>query len=124
MLNEQFILKRMEPYLNNKRQLSRFEFLELFSELGRDEQLEVAGIIIRNGITVVEEKEEDFREFEHVEILNNQNNGQDYSKLIHLTNEQLCVMYQQGDLNALGALLEKNKRFVYKMAVKIRYRTE
>lgn len=119
MLNEQFILKRMEPYLNNKRQLSRFEFLELFSELGRDEQLEVAGIIIRNGITVVEEKEEDFREFEHVEILNNQNNGQDYSKLIHLTNEQLCVMYQQGDLNALGALLEKNKRFVYKMAVKI-----
>lgn len=119
MLNEQFVLKMMEPYLNSKRELSRFEFVEIFSELDRSEQLEVAGIILKNGISVVEEKEEDLKEFENVPILDTPDNEHKYHHLMHLTNEQLCVMYQNGETSALGALLEKNKRFVYKMAVKV-----
>ena len=119
MLNEQFILRMMEPHLNNRRELSRFEFMELFAELDRSEQLEVAGIILKNGISVVEEKEEESKELENVDILKVRNSDTSYLKLMHLTNEQLCVLYQQGDKNALSALLEKNERFVYQLAIKI-----
>ena len=119
MLNEQFILKMMEPYLNEKLELSRIDFLEIFSGLNRDELLEVAGIILKNKITIVEEKEEDVNKFDNITILKTQYDDQSYRNMLHLTNEQLCVMYQQGDMNALGALLEKNKRFVYQIAIKI-----
>lgn len=119
MLNEQFILRMMEPYLNSKRELSRFEFMELFADLDRGEQLEVAGIILKNGINVVEEKEEETQELEGVDILRGKESDTGHLKLMHLTNEQLCVLFQQGDQNALSALLEKNKRFVYQLAIKV-----
>ena len=56
MLNKDYILKRMEPYLNAKRELSEFEFSFLFSQLSKQEQYEVINIMIANGIDYVDEK--------------------------------------------------------------------
>ncbi len=119
MLNEQYILNKMHPYLNSKRELSEFEFFELFSGLDRREQYEVVKIMIKNDIDLVEEKEEETKELESAEILKVEETGKDYHKMMQLTNEQLCVIFQQGDATALSALLEKNKKFVYQMAMKI-----
>lgn len=46
MLNKDYILKRMEPYLNAKRELSEFEFSFLFSQLSKQEQYEVINIMM------------------------------------------------------------------------------
>lgn len=121
MLNEQYILNLISPYLNTKRELSEFEFFELFSELEKQEQYEVINIMIKNNIDYVLEKEEEAKALEDVQILNvqSQEENRDFRKMMQLTNEQLCVMYQKGDETALVALLEKNKRFVYQMAIKI-----
>ena len=119
MLNEQYILNLMHPYLNSKRELSEFEFFELFSGLDRREQYKIVEIMIKNNIDLVEEKEEETKELEGADILKTEDIGKDYRKMMQLTNEQLCVMFQQGDTTALAALLEKNKRFVYQMATKI-----
>ena len=59
MLNKDYILKRMEPYLNAKRELSEFEFSFLFSQLSKQEQYEVINIMIANGIDYVDEKIEE-----------------------------------------------------------------
>lgn len=119
MLNEQYILGLIKPYLNSKRELSEFEFFELFSRLEKQEQYEVINIMINNDIDYVDEKEEDTKELEKVQVLQPQDSGKDFRKMMGLTNEQLCVIYQQGDSAALAALIEKNKRFVYQLAMKI-----
>lgn len=119
MLNESYILNLMKPYLNTKRELSEFEFFGLFSELTKKEQYEVINIMIKNNIEYVDEKEEETRALEKIEMIEASTVAKDFRKMLNLTNEQLCVMYQQGDDAALEALIEKNKRFVYKMALKI-----
>ena len=93
MLNEEFILKRIEPYLNSKRELSEFEFFELFSDLDLHEQYEVINIMIAHDIEYVDEKQEE--------------------------TEKLDALAQRGDQNAIAAILEKNKRFVYSLALKL-----
>lgn len=119
MLNEQYILSLIRPRLNIKRELSEVEFFELFSELDRQEQYEVINIMIEHEIELVEEKEEETKELDNASILHTDGTGKDYRRMMQLTNEQLCVMYQQGDTTALTALVEKNKRFVYQIAMKI-----
>lgn len=119
MLNEQYILSLMHPYLNSKRELSEFEFFELFSGLDRREQYEAVNIMIKNDLDLVDEKEEETKELESADILKTEDTGKDHRKMMQLTNEQLCVMFQQGNTIALAALMEKNKRFVYQMAMKI-----
>lgn len=119
MLNEQYILNLIRPYLNSKRELSEFEFFELFSELDKQEQYEVINIMIKNNIDYVDEKEEETKALEEIKILKPQDDSKDFRKMMQLTNEQLCVMYQQGDSAAVAALMEKNKRFVYQLAMKI-----
>lgn len=119
MLNEEFVLKSIEPRLNAKRELSEFEFFELFSGLERQEQYEVINIMIKHDIDYVDEKEEETETLSKAEVLYTMNDSVDYKRLLHLKNEQLCVMAQDGDSIALAALIDKNKRFVYQLALKL-----
>ena len=91
MINEEFVLVMIEPYLNSKRELSEFEFYELFSGLNRKEQYEVIDIMIRNDIDYVDEKVEESRIFSQALILEMNNDKDNYKKLLHLKNEQLGV---------------------------------
>ena len=119
MLNSSFILKKIKPYLNDKRELSEFEFNILFSKLTRREQYKIIDIMIANDIDYVDEKAEEAKELENVEILKKSLlEDVDYRNLENLKNEQLCVMYKNGDKNALSALIDKNKKFVYRYALK------
>lgn len=117
-MNEQYILKCMEPYLNNNREISEFEFFELFSDLTQKEQYEIINIMIKNDIEYVDEKEEESEKLSSIKNLINEDIG-DLKKLLHLTNEQLCIMAQNGDKLALSTLVKKNERFIYKLAIKL-----
>ena len=121
MLNERYILNLIEPYLNSKRELSEFEFFELFSSLSKQEQYEVIDIMINNDIEYVDAKEEETQLMENVPVLVSRTENKDYKRFMALTNEELCVMYQQGEIAALAAILAKNKRFIYQLALKIQY---
>lgn len=120
MLNREFILKQIQPFLNSKKELSEFEFNELFSSLTKREQYEIITIMIEEGIEYVDEKSEETRSLSDAAILANTSSlAADFHSLLNLKNEQLCYMYQKGDNVALAALIEKNKRFVYKLALKL-----
>jgi len=126
MLNKEFVLQRIEPYLNSKRELSEFEFIELFASgdypLSRQEQYEIIRIMIENDIEYVDEKDEEAEILKNVKIKNFNIANQDTQHLMNLKNEQLCVMAQNNDIIALAAICEKNKRFVYKMAIKLQWK--
>lgn len=115
VLNEEYILKLIKPYLNSKRELSEFEFFELFSELTRKEHYEIVKLLIKHNIEYVDEKEEDAENLKLAEDLFHSCESTDYKNLLHLTNEQLAVMAQSGDNAAISALIDKNKRFIYQI---------
>ena len=117
MLNKDYILGRMEPYLNTNRELSAFEFAFLFSNLEKREQYEVINIMIANGIEYVDEKEEEKRELARSPILRKSGKGVS-EELTALTNEELCVLYQKGNSAALTSLIEKNQGFIMKYVFK------
>ncbi len=119
MLNEAFILRRIEPYLNSKRELSEFEFTELFAKLTLQEQYEIVQIMIANNIEYVDEKEEEACLLNKVAYLRQNESTKDFKGLLSLTNEELCIMAQRGEQIAAAAIIEKNKRFVYKIALKL-----
>lgn len=120
MLNKEFILKQIQPFLNSKKELSEFEFNELFSALTKRERYEIITIMIDEGIEYVDEKSEETRSLTNATILDNTSSiAADFHSLLNLKNEQLCYMYQKGDNVALAALIEKNKRFIYKLALKL-----
>ncbi len=120
MLNEDYILKRMRPYLNANRELSAFEFSFLFSQLSKLEQYEVIDIMIANGIDYVDEKVEEKRELAGHSIPgeSDRKKSESLQSLTALTNEELCVLYQEGNSAALASLVEKNQRFIMQYVFK------
>ena len=119
MLNESYILQAIKPHLNAKRELSEFEFFELFSGLERREQYEVINIMIAHNIDLVEEKEEEAEQIDRADIIRSSTADTGYEQMLRLSNEELCVLAQQGDARATAAILKKNERFVYQLASKL-----
>lgn len=119
MINEEYVLKCIEPYLNKKREISEFEFYELFSDLTIKEQYSIIDIFIKNDIDYVDEKETETEKIKQIKAINMDEYG-DYKKLLSLSNEHLCVMAQKDDKLAVAALIKKNERFLYKVAIKIK----
>ena len=120
MLNEEFVIMQIKPCLNRHNEMNWAEFYDLFSGLTKLEQYEVIQITIKHDIDIVEEKEEEVAELANVEVLKSSfEEISDYRNLLNLRNEQLCLLYQQGDKSALEALIEKNKKLIYQVAQKI-----
>lgn len=135
MLNTEYILETVRPYLTKDKKLRESDFNRLFSALTRKEQYEIIGILIDNDIDYVDDEESDSIPQGNItdtlkntapERLNISNNkpvvnvsvpGRDAKQLLGLKNEQLCVLYQRGDPLALEALILKNERFVYRDAL-------
>ena len=137
MLNKEYILDAIIPYLVNGKKLRESDFNRLFSTLTRKEQYEIINILIDENIDYVDDDESDFTPQENIlEILDEtapknikiSNKepaikksvaGRDAKQLLGLKSEQLCVLYQQGDSLALEALILKNEKFVYRDALSI-----
>lgn len=137
MLNTEYILEAIRPYLTKDKKLRESDFNRLFSTLTRQEQYEIIKILIDKDIDYVDDDEPDFTPQENIlEILEEtapedikilskepvtkkSAAGRDAKQLLGLKSEQLCVLYQQGDSLALEALILKNEKFVYRDALSI-----
>ncbi|MDR3086285.1 MAG: hypothetical protein LBU47_08240, partial [Christensenellaceae bacterium] len=127
VLNAADILQKMEPYLNAERELSEFEFVELFASgeqpLTLREQYEVIRIMIAAGIDYVDEKAEEARALDAAGLARPPaDQGDEEEGLLSAPNERLCALAQGGDRAALAALIEKNERFIYQQALKTQQR--
>jgi len=122
-MNTEFILQRIEPYLNSKRELSEFEFMELFASgdypLSLKEQYEVINIMINHDIDYVDEKDEELETIANTSNISIRTTSQCTEHLLNLKNEQLAVMAKNGDETALAAIIEKNMKFIFQLAIKI-----
>ena len=124
MLNKDFILHELQPFLNEEREISAAEFESLFSGLPLQEQYEVINIMIDHNIDYVDEKKGNSRGQKSPGVTvavsashstgNRKEDG--YWKLLNLTNEQLCVLAHRGDDRAKAALLRKNEGAVREAA--------
>jgi len=107
MLNANVILSMVKGCTNRNNEISEDKFLDLVSGLEEDEVKEVLEVLLNNNICIVED------------VVGITTTVGDYKKLQKLTNEQLCVMYQRGDMTALEALIVNNERLVKKIAFRV-----
>lgn len=135
MLNREYILEVIRPYLTKDKKLRESDFNRLFSDLTRKEQYQIIEILIDADIDYVDDEASPpidqksiidiFTEIESESIVETKKShaapkstlGRDAKQLLGLKNEQLCALYQQGDPLALEALVLKNEKFVYRDAL-------
>lgn len=135
MLNREYILEAIRPYLTKDKKLRESDFNRLFSDLTRKEQYQIIEILIDADIDYVDDEASPpidqksiidiFTEIESESIVETKKShaapkstlGRDAKQLLGLKNEQLCTLYQQGDPLALEALVLKNEKFVYRDAL-------
>lgn len=137
MLNREYILETIRPYLTKDKKLRESDFNRLFSALTRKEQYQIIEILIDEDIDYVDDEDSPpidqksiidiFTEIESESIVETKKShatpkstlGRDAKQLLGLKNEQLCALYQQGDPLALEALVLKNEKFVYRDALSL-----
>lgn len=135
MLNREYILEAIRPYLTKDKKLRESDFNRLFSDLTRKEQYQIIEILIDADIDYVDDEASPpidqksiidiFTEIESESIVETKKShaapkstlGRDAKQLLGLKNEQLCALYQQGYPLALEALVLKNEKFVYRDAL-------
>lgn len=122
-MNKEYILNKIKPYLDSKGMLREESFNQLFSKFSKRQQYKIINILIEENIDI------DYNNAFNKNPINDNHNKKfenhcsiDQSllpKLKHLSNEQLCVLYQQGYPLALETLVKKNKRLVWSRVSKL-----
>lgn len=105
-MNTTFIISLIRKYANNAKEISQDDFLELVEGLEEDEIEAVLAILTSNGYKVIDEAV-------------NKSFYYTAGNLKGLTNEELCVMAQQGSKEAADALVINNDRLIYKIAERV-----
>ncbi len=113
-MNKEYILDKIKPYLNSKGMLGEDDFDKLFSKLSVSQQYEIINILINENIDI----DYDCVRIEIPNIKIPVNTFSDTYRIDKLSNEQLCVIYQQGYNLALGILVSKNIRLVWSRVLK------
>jgi RNA polymerase primary sigma factor len=109
MINEFYVLALVKKYVNFKNELPVAVFMDITDLMDASDVEDVLAILIKNGISVVDDVEESF-------------GYSDSSRLLSLSNEELCVMYQKGSDEALEALTKKNVKLIHSVSSRmVRY---
>lgn len=109
-MNREYILNKIKPYLNSNNMLGEDDFDTLFSVLSKPQQYSIIDILIEENIEI---------DYDCVLIgtpkitMRSVNVTSNTSKMDKLSNEQLCVIYQQGNPIALEILVIKNTKLVW-----------
>lgn len=113
MVNREYILKKVKPYLVNNNILLGDDFKELFSALKRIHQVEVLKVLSEAKIEIDYNSEKISKI--NKEVVNSRKKIIDTSNinLKSITNEQLCSLYQLGKEFALELLINKNSKLVW-----------
>ncbi|QRN84659.1 sigma-70 family RNA polymerase sigma factor [Clostridia bacterium] len=128
-MNKEFIDKLINPHLVGKK-ISEQSFEKLFDFLPLQDKYIIIDYLIERGIdlifdnetTNIQELNNDSKgNYDHLEEtceISNRTIAFDSSGLNKLNNEELCLMYQRGNQNVLGILIQKNERFIWKIVQK------
>lgn len=114
-MNKEYILNKIKPYLNYKGMFGENDFDKLFSKLTKLQQYDIINILIEANIEI---------DYENISVGIPKTTvkpavvSQNMLKIDKLTNEQLCLIYQQGNKLALEALVSKNSKLVWSRALK------
>ena len=129
-LKDERIIKRLQQYFNSE-DMSQEEIASVIEDLSDEEKEEVYDFITKEEI--IEEEDEEFEENEDIDEVDdiededdedfikakrNQTAAitpltrKDMMKLSDLTNEEIVEQFQEGNQNALAALVDKNQGLV------------
>lgn len=124
-MNEKLILDLVKSSVNNDK-MTYQDFEMIFDVLSLKEQYEVCNILDRAGIELVDEIEDNNKSSNIGKIIDNNALFQDNSDYndgnfnlsgnVNYSNEILCTLIQQGDLQAKQTLCMKNEKLVAKYA--------
>lgn len=125
-LNVEFILKLIKPHLKNNK-LRETDFNEIFSVLNLHEKYSVIQILISKDIEIVYKDEEniELNDTDTLNLVESRSRNTEYKTIpdqVDINNEQLCLMYQKGDSNALNMLFLNNEKFIWKMVKQVGHR--
>ncbi len=109
-MNKQYVLKRIQPYLNDNGKLGEDDFNNLFSKFEKTIQYEIINVLIEEKIEIDYENTKLKRK---KEVTNSVDSREVKKSVSSLSNEQLCVLYQQGYKLALDYLIEKNSKLIW-----------
>jgi RNA polymerase primary sigma factor len=114
-MNKEYVLNKVKPLLNSQGMISDQDFDKLFSRLNKMQQYEIVNILIEASIEI----DYDSVAMENVnDVIKYKGSSVNITKVDKLTNEQLCIIYQQGNQLALEALIRKNSRLVWSRVIK------
>lgn len=110
MIEQRDILKKIQPLLNEGNKLFKEDFKNLFQGFNNDDLRSILGILRKNNIEIILERKNN----------NKIKTSLDYKNLKKLSNEQLCILYKQGNEEVLPAIIEKNEKLIWSRVSKHR----
>jgi len=106
-MNEEYILQKVHGCLRENKQIPKNVFKNIFQSFSGQKLLDIANILNSNGIEIVDT---------YLPRSKTKAIFHSTDRLVKLSNEQLCVLYHQGNEKVLNTLCKKNYGFVYSVA--------
>lgn len=118
-MNESAVLCAVKNYLNSKKEISEEEFSQIFDVLELKEKYKVIELFIKNDIFLVDEKDPDCSPLVQPQSEKKVTSNPIPVRTVYnsTSNEQLCLLIQNGDKVAKRSLLIKCKDFIAKQAL-------
>jgi len=111
-MNEKYILLKVQNYLINKCQITKSAFDYIFADLPKNYLENITEILFKNGILIIKDTPDSSSTSNLI--------ASEKRKLSKLTNEQLCILYKNGNKEIIDILCIKNKGFVCSVAKKFK----
>lgn len=114
-MNEGFVINLVSKYVDKHNRISESTFNQIFAALNSEQKQSVRSCLHKYGIAVGHENRVFQNEIQVIKEDKKQPKTLRYTKqqaLKNLSNEQLCVLHQQGNELALTCLIENNQRLV------------
>ena len=116
-IDKQYVLEQVNPCLNTLNEISYEEFDELFTGMSAEELCEIKNVLSRHHINYVEKKSNNFPKNNY---LSKHRTIREIRSMKDISNEQLCLMYQNSDMDAGDILVRKNVGFIKEIVDKER----
>jgi len=123
-MNTDAIINRVKPYLNENNELYEEDFITLFAIFRKHEKYKIVDLLIKKNIEINYDPKPVLKKTPTISNVNKNiksclgNGSKPVMDLTNMSNEQLCIMYQNGKDEVLYSLYKKNEGFINKMVGK------